>query len=177
MPRRFIIASVILTPFLFLAGCGVPATPVDLISPPLAVTNLQTDPISRDLAKLLPDQAQILSPMQEKGGKDISFGDLDGDGVDEAVVVFQVKNRTGKLLKAALFMQHNKKWRIVSEVDGFGYGLDVAEIKDVNHDGRPELALGWSLGDAGNGLDIYGWEEDKLKLISKKVYQGPLELD
>jgi hypothetical protein len=148
-----------------------------LIEPPIPKTSLQNNNISHDLKKLLPDNAQILSPMQEKKGNDISFGDLDGDGVNEAVVVYEEKNKTGRTLKAALFRQHQKEWRKISEVDGFGYGLDYAGIWDINHDGRPELALGWSLGYAGNGLDIYGWREDKLELLSKKVYQGKLELE
>lgn len=57
-----------------------------------------------------------------------------------------------------------------------GMDWDYAGILDNNHKGRPELALAWSLGEAGNGLDIYGWRDDKLELLSKKVYQGKLDL-
>ncbi|MBE9913581.1 hypothetical protein G8C92_05995 [Paenibacillus donghaensis] len=169
-----IVSTIIL---LLLGGCGVPSTPVDLIEPPLPETSLQNKDIVHDFIKMLPHKAQILTPMEENRGSDVSFGDLDGDGIDEAVIVYEEKNKTGKMLKAALFRKHQEEWHKVTEVDGFGYGLDYAGILDINHDGRSELALGWSLGEAGNGLDIYGWQDDKLKLLSKKVYQGKLDLE
>ncbi|WP_237391587.1 hypothetical protein [Paenibacillus dendrobii] len=162
---------------LLLGGCGVPATPVDLIESPAPEISLQNGNVSHDLMKLLPHKAQILSPKQEKQRNDISYGDLDGDGIEEAVIVYEEKNETGKLLKAALFRQHQEQWHKISEVEGFGYGLDYAGILDINHDGRSELALGWSLGEAGSGLDVYGWREDGLRLLSKKVYQGKTELN
>jgi len=177
MKSSFIGVSVLASTLLFIGGCGVPAAPADLISPPSADTSNRNDAARRDLIKLLPEQAKILSPKQDKERDNIAFGDIDGDGTDEAVVVFQMNQGSGKILKAALFKQHQREWRIVSEVEGFGYGVNVAEFKDYNHDGRPELALGWSLGGAGNGLDIYEWQKDKLVLLSKKVYPGRRELE
>ncbi|WP_459966363.1 hypothetical protein [Paenibacillus sp. JCM 10914] len=160
-----------------LAGCGVPATPLDTIKPPLSEASMQRNETSQELIKLLPDKAQLLAPLQGAGGHDISFGDLDGDGIDEAVVVYEDNKGTGNTLKAALFRQHNEAWQKISEVYGFGYGLEYVGILDVNHDGINELVLGWSLGDAGNGLDIYRFSEDQLKLLSNKVYDGNLDLE
>ncbi|MCJ8012419.1 hypothetical protein MUG84_11815 [Paenibacillus sp. KQZ6P-2] len=178
MPRKFkgihILSTTII---LLLGGCGVPSTPKDLIEPPVPETSLQTGNISQDLIKLLPQKAQILSPVQEKAGNDISFGDMDGDGVDEAVIVYKEKNKTGKMLKAALFTLHQEQWHKISEVEGYGYGLDYVRMTDIDHDGRSELALGWSLGEAGNGLNIYSWRNDTLKLLSKKVYQEKPDLN
>ena len=167
----------ILTMLLLLGGCGVPATPIDMIKPPLSEASIQRYEMSHELIKLLPDEAKLLTPKQGKEGNDISFGDMDGDGINEAVVVYEENNATGKMLKAALFKQDQEEWRMVSEVQGFGYGLEYAGFQDINDDGRSELMLGWSLGAAGNGLDIYELIEDMLELLSKKDYQGKFELD
>ncbi len=178
MPRKFLGTKIVSTIILLLfGGCEIPTTSTELIESPLPEESLQNKDICPDFIKMLPYKAQIVSSMEENKGNVVSFGDLDGDGIDEAIIVYEEKNKTGKKLKAALFKKHQEEWRKVTEVDGFGYGLAYVGILDINYDGRPELVLGWSLGKAGNGLDVYGWRDDKLKLLSKKVYQGKLDLE
>jgi hypothetical protein len=177
MPSRFFRIGAMLTTLWLLGGCGVPAAPGDMIKPPLSEASLQRYKTSQELIKLLPDKAQLVAPMKgQEGDDDISFGDMDGDGINEAVVVYADKKDKGNPLKAVLFKQENEAWQKVTEIKGFGYGLEYAGFLDVDHDGTNELALGWSLGEAGNGLDIYKLSEDQLKLLSKKAYQGKLNL-
>lgn len=161
-----------------LGGCGIPAMPANMIRPPVAASSLQQDHISRELIQLLPKQAQVIVPMQSNLGQTISYGDMDGDGVDEAVVVYEENLPSGRALKAALFRQQNDQWQILSEIKGFGYGVEYAGFPDTNRDGRSELALSWSLGEAGNGLDIYELDDNRLKLVKKKQeFRGKVELD
>lgn len=177
MLHRLNRVGIMVTVLLMLEGCGIPATPIDMIKPPVSVSSLGRDEVIQELMELLPDQAQLIVPMQGKQGQDISFGDMDGDGINEAVVVYEESSASGRALKAALFKQHENSWRIISEIKGFGYGLEYAGFPDINHDGRQELALGWSLGAAGNGLDIYELNNDQLKLVKKKEYNGKLNLE
>lgn len=177
MLHRLNRTGILVMMLLLLGGCGIPATPIDMIRPPASVSSLQRDNISQELMKLLPDQAKLIVPMQGEQGQDISFGDMDGDGINEAVVVYEESRTSGKVLKAALFKHQDNTWRIVSEIKGFGYGLEYAGFPDINHDGRLELALGWSLGAAGNGLDIYELKNEKLELVKKKEYHGKLDLE
>ncbi|GGH37768.1 hypothetical protein [Paenibacillus segetis] len=177
MFNKLISVGMMLITIVLVGGCGIPVTPTDMIKPPIAEGSIQRDKISHELIKLLPDEVQLLAPMQGKLGNDISFGDMDGDGINEAVVVYEESKATGKLLKAALFQQHNEEWRIISQVEGFGYGLEYAGFPDINHDGRSELVLGWSLGEAGGGLDVYGFSGDELKLLSREDYHGKLDLE
>jgi len=177
MLHRLNRAGIILTLLLMLGGCSIPATPIDMIKPPVSMSSTGRDDVSQELMKLLPDRAQLIVPMQGKQGQDISFGDMDGDGINEALIVYEDSSKSGKELKAVLFKQHDNSWRIVSEIKGFGYGLEYAGFPDINHDGRLEVALGWSLGAAGNGLDIYELSNDRLELVQKKEYHGDLNLD
>lgn len=177
MFNQLIKKGITISALLLLGGCGIPATPVDTIKPPVSEASIQRDKMNDELIKLLPDEVQLIAPLQGKEGNNISFGDMDGDGINEAVVVYEVNERAGKSLKAALFKWHAEEWRMFTEVKGFGYGLDYVGFPDINHDGLSELALGWSLGAAGNGLDVYELGEDKLNLLSKKEYYGKLELE
>ncbi|WP_312875622.1 hypothetical protein [Paenibacillus planticolens] len=139
--------------------------------------NIQKDNFSAILQNLLPKGARLLAPDGGNTGSGILFGDVDGDGIDEAMVVYEENVTKDKMLKAALLKQHNEEWRIIWDAKGFGYGLDYAGLSDVTNDGRPEIILGWSLGAGENGLDIYEWNNDTLKLWTKKGYQGQLDLD
>ncbi|WP_018754965.1 hypothetical protein [Paenibacillus terrigena] len=177
MLNRFIRQGIMFTGLLMIGGCGVPSMPADLIKPPLTGESMQHDKTTQELFSLLPVEAQVQSPIQGKQGNDISYGDMDGDGVNEAVVVYEEPGTKGKMLKAAVFKQHNEEWRIISEMKGFGYGLEYAGFPDLNHDGRSELVLSWSLGAAGNGMDIYEWSDNALKLLSKQEYHGKLEFE
>lgn len=176
MPSKFIKVSAMLTTLCLLGGCRVPATPGAMIKPPLSEASLQRYKNSQELIKQLPDKAQLVVPMKGQEGNDISYGDMDGDGIDEAVVVYEDYENKGNTLKAVLFRQENEVWQKITEVKGFGYGLEYAGFLDVDHDGHNELALSWSLGEAGNGLDIYKLSEDQLKLFSKKAYHGKFNL-
>ncbi|GGG88566.1 hypothetical protein [Paenibacillus radicis (ex Gao et al. 2016)] len=179
MLNKHIKGGILLFALVLLGGCGIPTTPADTIKPPVSEASIQRDQMNREFMKLLPNKAQLIVPMQGNEGDNITFGDMDGDGINEAVVVYEEKKGTGRTLKAALFKQNNAnaQWKKIFEVKGFGYGLDFVGFPDLNHDGMSELALGWSLGAAGNGLDIYELSKDKLELLSKKEYQDTLELE
>lgn len=177
MPSKFIKIGTMLAMLWLLGGCGVPATPRDMIKPPLSEASLERYNNSQDLIGLLPSKAQIVIPMTGNVGNAISFGDMNGDGIDEAVVVYEDNQNKGNKLIAMLLRKENEVWEKITEVEGFGYGLEYATFFDVDHDGHNELALGWSLGEAGSGLDIYKLIEDNLNLLSKKAYHGEFDLE
>lgn len=156
---------------LYVGGCAMPATPIDLIQPPQAEKEQSRDRID-EFQSLLPRGAQVLDQAEGATFKVVSFGDVDGDGIDEALVVYKMNPSEGKSLKAALFKQVRTKWQIVWDGQGFGYGLDYSQITDVNRDGVNDIVLGWSLGNAGTGKDIYTWRDGTLTLLAKEKYRG-----
>lgn len=76
----------------------------------------------------------MITPMKGQEDNAISFGDMDGDGIDEAVVVYEYSKNKGYTIKAMLLRQENEAWQKISEVEGFGYGLDYAGFFDVDED-------------------------------------------
>lgn len=170
-----IYTGILLTVFLWLGGCNIPPTPIDLIKPPRSVESTYNNHFISTITSLIPDGARVLVPDQSKGGTGITFGDIDGDGIDEAVLVYEESVLNEKELKAVLLKQNNEDWQIVWDTKGFGYGIDYMDVTDVNGDGLSEILLGWSLGAGGNGLDIYGWKDHTLNLLDKKGYENELD--
>lgn len=125
---------------------------------------------------LLPDGARLLTMPDGKPNNGISYGDLDGDGQNEATVVYEEEVGRERTLKAALLMRRQEAWQIVWHGEGSGHSLDYAGIRDVDRDGAAEILLGWSLGAGVNGLDIYEWDKGTLKLQDRKGYHESTEL-
>jgi len=170
--RRQIAAGIIVMALSWVSGCGMPANPSELIRPPSL--HLYEDQSVSLIQPYLPDGARLLSMMNGSGDPGIVFGDVDGDGELEAVVVYEAYAPSGRL-KAALLKRVEHEWQVIWETDGSGYGLDYAVVSDVNWDGVAEVVLGWSLGAAGNGLDVYRWSGNTLKLQLRQDYEGKLD--
>ncbi|RKP55012.1 hypothetical protein D7Z26_07210 [Cohnella endophytica] len=163
-------AGFLVAALLYFSGCRMPVTPNELINPPTSELSLPENKWD-EIQKLLPKGAQLV-PQTLGQGNGIAFGDLDGDGIDEALIVYKENPLHGKTLKAALLKQKSAQWQIVWDTQGFGYGLDYSKIADVNRDGLPEVVLSWSLGNAGTGMDVYVWRNDTLMLQSKEEYRA-----
>ncbi|GAA0134047.1 hypothetical protein YSY43_08870 [Paenibacillus sp. YSY-4.3] len=163
---------------LMLGGCGIPSMPSDLITAPYAVDDRYSggDGMHTSLLALLPDGARLLTMPDGKPNNGISYGDLDGDGQNEAIVVYEQDDGRERTLKAALLMRRQEVWQIVWHGEGSGHGLDYAGIYDVDRDGAVEILLGWSLGAGVNGLDIYEWDKGTLKLQDRKGYHENIDL-
>ncbi|TCZ80848.1 hypothetical protein E0485_00705 [Paenibacillus albiflavus] len=177
MLKRLILSGITVTALLGISGCGMIATPIDLIKPPVSQGNLHNDTFSHSLRNLLPEGARLLTSTHGEGTSGISFGDVDGDGISEALVIYDVGVINERTLKAVLLKQQNEKWRIVWDTKGFGYGLDYVGLSDLNKDGCAEIILGWTMGAGGNGLEIYEWINNGVELKVKKGYQGHLDFD
>lgn len=160
----------ILTILLWTSGCGIPPVPIDLIKPPSLQKNTELNQHSTTIISLLPDGSRVLIPERGIADSGVLFSDVDGDGIDEAVVVYEESIFHERILKAALLKQLDEEWRIIWNAEGFGYGIDYMGVTDVNSDGIQDLLLGWSFGAGGNGMDIYGWINDTLQLLDTKEY-------
>lgn len=176
MLGRWIGTGLMVNVLVWSSGCMMPAAPIDLIKPPLSVEHSHHDDLSVVLQELLPAGARIVSSTNVERSNGITYGDVDGDGVDEAVVVYEMTVMGNRTLKAALLKRHQDEWRIVWDVKGFGDGLHDVEISDINGDDLTEIVLGWTLGDEGRGIDIYQWNNRALKLLDKKgLLMDPIE--
>lgn len=170
--RRRFRAMFAVAALLWICGCGIPAAPIDLIKPPqLAAGSFGADNPG-DLRAMLPAGAKIAVAGIGAGGDAISYGDVDGDGFDEAIVVYEEGGRTEKAIKAALFKRQQERWHVVWDTKGYGRGLDYAGVADLNRDGSGEILLGWTMGAGENGLDIYEWKNNSVSLRSQESYQG-----
>ncbi len=158
------LTAILLAAALVWSGCSMLPSPGEVIQPPkqagaqeekdLALTNY--------VQKLLPAGAKLVVPAYPAGAKAIQQADVDGDGKEEVVVTYSIGSNPAQL-KVSVFKEDKEVWTY----DGQGYGLDCFSITDLTGDKKPELLLGWTVGaSAGNGLDIFTWDQNTMKRLT-----------
>lgn len=150
------------------------SSPENTIKPPGQTVKLESGnevaEIEKQIIQSLPSRVKLLRPHQPEGAQTIQFKDIDGNGKEEALVVYVVPDNI-KEPHAALFKDQQGKWTKIWDVKGSGYKLDYAGFADITGDGYLEILLGWTIGvSVGNGLDIYEWDENQLKLLTSTGY-------
>ncbi len=75
-----------------------------------------------------------------------NFYDLDGDGVNEAIVFYETKDSLGIAKMAVLKQESDKKerWQVLTYVDGYGESAYRLDFSDIDNDGKTEIIVCWN---------------------------------
>ncbi|KAB2337077.1 hypothetical protein F7731_05475 [Cytobacillus depressus] len=150
----FILCSAVL-----LGGCNFVPEPATLIKAPQYAE--ASDDLLIKTKELLPAGTIYAAASQPVGGDPFFQVDLDGDGNNEMVILYQSIGKQEQ--PGALILKKVKdEWEEVTEIKGTGYEISWASSADITGDGKQELLLGWKIGaSAGNVLDIFTWDSQK----------------
>jgi hypothetical protein len=167
--------------FSIAAGCRMLPTPSDTIQPPESsgVTENINDDVKSEVLKALPSGAILITSKRNDGANELRFQDFDGDGSQEAFVIYEEMVSNQKVLWASVLKKYADEWVFIWKERGAGYEIDYADLNDITGNGQSEILLGWTLGaSAGNGLDIYGWNPDHkdFELVAKTSYHVTLDI-
>ncbi|MEH7392730.1 DL-endopeptidase inhibitor IseA family protein [Bacillus sp. JJ1474] len=152
--------ALLLASTFFLGGCNFLPEPVTLIQAPQyteAASEIEKTLLLKS-KEFLPAGTMFTTAGQPVGNESTIQADLDGDGDNEVVFLYQSIGKQEQ--SGALILRKEKgEWIKETEVKGTGYEVSWASSADITGDGRPELLLGWKIGvSAGNILDIFTWE-------------------
>lgn len=172
MKKRGILLSLIMSGALIMGGCNFLPEPTSLIQAPAkASAKSNIDQSLDSVAKrFLPKGSELSIPNGPIGTNSILTSDFNGDGHEEAVVLYQskeAKNQVG----AFVLTKKKEHWEKIFAKKGSGYEISWASVADVTGDGKHELLLGWKVGSlAGNVLEVYTWEKGNFNLLQKVNY-------
>ncbi|GGF89288.1 hypothetical protein GCM10010912_38010 [Paenibacillus albidus] len=161
-----------LTTLLLLAvlatGCNVSETPSDLLRAP---SQGNSDGNITEIVKpFLPANSHLTVPVNSASGSAIQLQDLDQDGQDE-IIAFYKTDKTDYEIKTVVLTQKQNKWTLVETIAGVGSELADVQFADVTGDGKADLLLGFSGGEAlSNELQVYSMNQEKLTEITKQPY-------
>ncbi|MBB6454478.1 hypothetical protein HNQ94_002960 [Salirhabdus euzebyi] len=171
--KHFLIFNLLISLTMISTGCGLLPEPSTLIQAPKYVhATTEVDEDKTLLAKkYLPNGTELAQPNGPVGATGVVAGDIDGDNIDELVVIYHAKSNAAQAGYFILKKQTDNEWQKVYSKKGSGYDISWANIVDVTGDGKNEVLLGWQIGvSAGNMLEVSSWENNELNLISKVNY-------
>lgn len=73
-----------------------------------------------------------------------NFYDLDGDCEDEAIAFYETKDSLGIAKMALLKKESDKKWQVLTSVDGNGESAYRLDFSDIDNDSDTEVMVCWN---------------------------------
>lgn len=102
------------------------------------------------------------------------FRDLDGDGIEEAVVIYEREDESGSTWVNVL-KNENGKWRCVSNIAGKGTGVDFISFASLTDPDREDMIIGWTAqGYSIKNLVVYSFGASRLEDIYSAKYSAML---
>ncbi|MBS4219767.1 VCBS repeat-containing protein [Bacillus sp. FJAT-49711] len=162
----------VLSACLLLSGCNMLPEPGSLIQAPklASAISIENESIQAIAKKYLPKGTTLITANSPISTDSVLYADLDGDGQEEAIVFYQSKNRAENVGMFILEKQKDK-WEKMFAKKGLGYDVNWASASDFDGDGKQDLLVGWKIGSAaGNVLEVFTWNEDGFKQLTKVNY-------
>ena len=85
----------------------------------------------------------------------IQLHDMDGDGVEEAIVFFRTDVDGKKPLSIHILRDMGKTFEVACVIEGDGAGIDSVDYCDMNGDSVPEIVVGWQMTPSVKTLSVY----------------------
>ena len=167
MRRR---AAVLFMSALLLFLCGCISDEADLLSlpqPPEHYVLLQ-----KQLDNILKN-AEYTTPVNGYNRSSIQFMDVDGDGEDEILSFFKMKNNASSTLQVYLHKRVGDTYVELAKTEGLGDSIDVVYYPKFSHGAKTGIVLGWRLGDNPVcGVSVLLYENGAFKSLYSGEYTG-----
>ena len=165
-----LILTVMLTAAL-LSGCGklpkLSFSPQDLYSLP-ALPAKYTELNSR-INEILSGGAEYAAPTSGTNIQSVQMVDLDGDGREEALAFFRSPGDE-KPMKIYIFAARGDTYEQADLIEGSGTSIYSIDYKDLDGDGRKEIAVGWKAATELQALEVYTLGKDGAEMLLRTNY-------
>lgn len=156
---------------LLLSGCSFIQDPVLLMDTP--ELSAEKESLRAIIEANRPENASLIRSNREEDTNIIHFVDLDGDGVNEAVVFYETPDQNIGI-HGMIFKKNHDSWVKQTTFDGEGKVLESLYFKDMTNDGRIDIVAGFSGGkedeNLQNGLIIYTFNGKTVERILEVPY-------
>lgn len=100
------------------------------------------------------DLNEITYKYPKSGETPFVFYDLDGDGLDEALVFYAFKSESTEVRAKILHQVQPGEWETLYDISGQGDGVDFVEFASMKSRDRINIIIGWGAGGREKNLDI-----------------------
>ena len=146
-----------------LAGCGMDNSVEDMFALP-RIPDEYTG-LSQQIEELVAQGYEYAPPTIGQNIQAVQMEDLNGDGIQEALVFFR-KSGDEKPLKILVFEKLGESYELLCTVESSGNSIDCVYYEDLTGDGRNELVVGWKISSTVQSVAVYNIGREAIPLMS-----------
>ena len=161
-----------------LAGCSLstatPSVEELLRAPQLSGQHSQ---VQKALDSYLGESAQLKYPTSGQGLSPFVFGDLDGDGVQDAAVLYTSAAK-GQNVHVAILEQADSGWTVTQEQEGLSTEVDSVSLASLQEgSSAQQLVVGYASPQGDQYLAVYDYQDSTLNCVLQEAYSRYLVAD
>ena len=162
---------------LLLAGCSMPGEPVQ-VEELLRAPRLSGDygDIQTALNDWLGESAQLKYPMQGDLLSPFLLQDLDGDGRQDAAVLYTTA-KSSNVCIAILQRDSTDAWQVRQNVEGLADTVENVRLAQLQPGNAVQLVVGYMAAQGDHYLAVYSYENGELATILEQQYEQYLVED
>ncbi len=149
------------------AGCLFNAPVSELYALPQMPVQYQE--LESQINALVAAGAEYAAPISGSNLQPVQMVDLDGDGVDEALI-FMRRSAEENPLKIYIFRLMDGSYRQAALLEGSGTAIYSISYADLNGDGIQEMLVGWRAGAENPALTVYRLRGSTPELLLSTTY-------
>ena len=138
-----------------------------------------------DAPRLTERQGQVLEALRDEVGQDIklkypksgeyrsafTFYDIDGDGSDEAIVLYAVQDSGRQVTRVAVLDDEAGGWQAVgSHIPGLGTDIDFIRFEQMKSSGPKSMIIGWVPEGTEKSVAVYRYDEGGFRVEYSEDY-------
>ena len=163
---------------LLLAGCSVPLPENRQVEDLLRAPRLAGDygDIQAALNDRLGESAQLKYPLQGELLSPFVLADLDGDGEQDAAVLYTTAQSTNVCL-AILQKDGSGAWQVRQTMEGLADAVDTVRLAQLQTGGATQVVVGYVASQGDHYLAVYSYAGGQLEAILEQPYEQYLVED
>ena len=174
--RRLLAVCALLA--LLLTGCSVPLPENRQVEDLLRAPRLAGDygDIQTALNDRLGESAQLKYPLQGELLSPFVLADLDGDGEQDAAVLYTTAQSTNVCL-AILQKDGSGVWQVRQTMEGLADAVDTVRLAQLQTGGATQVVVGYVASQGDHYLAVYSYAGGQLEAILEQPYEQYLVED
>ena len=175
-PKRFCLWLLLALLCLLLAGCSMPGERAQ-VEELLRAPKLSGDygDVQTALNDWLGESAQLKYPMQGELLSPFLLQDLDGDGQQDAAVLYTTAQSSNVCI--AILQKDDEGWQVHQNVEGLADTVESVSLAQLQPGKANQLVVGYVAAQGDHYLAVYSYTKGELSTILEQQYQQYLVED
>lgn len=165
----------VLAALLVLSGCTFPMGD-ELLAAPKPSTNYQT--LQVELEERLASGVSYTAPTEGDNRSAIQLIDINGDGVEEAIVFFRgASSATSNDFQVYVYRKQDDSYVCTGSIEGKGTAIQSVDYPVITPDGKRGMVVSWRLtGDGTGALTVCDFNDDCTPGVLLETEYSAMEL-